>query len=75
MKQGAVRSDYLDWLAEAFEVGRRFTPLPDGDVVVGYATGYDAADIAPFVLSLRAVFEGPVALVVDAEPDLRAFLA
>ena len=75
MKQGAVRSDYLDWLAEAFEVGRRFTPLPDGDVVVGYATGYDAADIAPFVLSLRAVFEGPVALVVDAQPDLRAFLA
>lgn len=75
MKQGAVRSDYLDWLAEAFEVGRRFTPLPDGDVVVGYATGYDAADIAPFVLSLRAVFDGPVALVVDAEPDLRAFLA
>lgn len=75
MKQGAVRSDYLDWLAEAFEVGRRFTPLPDGDVVVGYATGYDAADIAPFVLSLRAVFDGPVALVVDAEPALRAFLA
>ena len=74
MKQGAARSDYLDWLAEAFEVGRRFTPLPDGDVVVGYATGYDAADIAAFVLSLRAVFDGPVALVVDAEPDLRAFL-
>ena len=75
MRRGAVRSDYLDWLAHALEVGRRFEPLPDGDVVVGYATGYDAADIAPFVLSLRAVFDGPVALVVDAEPALRAFLA
>lgn len=75
MKQGAVRSDYLDWLAQALKVGRGIAPLPDGDVVVGYATGYDAADIAPFVVSLRAVFDGPVALVVDAEPALRAFLA
>ncbi|WAC59477.1 hypothetical protein [Brevundimonas sp. SL130] len=75
MKQGAVRSDYLDWLAQALEVGRRITPLPDGDAVVGYATGYDAADIAPFVLSLRAVFDGSVALVVDADAELRAFLA
>lgn len=74
MKQGAVRSDYLDWLAQALKVGRGIAPLPDGDVVVGYATGYDAADIAPFVVSLRAVFDGPVALVVDAEPALRAFL-
>jgi hypothetical protein len=75
MKQGAVRSDYLDWLAQALEVGRRIAPLPDGDAVVGYATGYDAADIAPFVLSLRAVFDGPVALVVDTDPELRAFLS
>jgi len=74
MRQGAVRSDYLDWLAEAIEAQSRIEPLPDGDAVVGYATGYDAADIAPFVLSLRAVFDGPVALVVDADPDLRAFL-
>ena len=74
MRRGAVRSNYLDWLAQALEVGRGTEPLPDGDAVVGYATGYDAADIAPFVLSLRAVFDGPVALVVDADPDLRAFL-
>ncbi|MCA0367168.1 MAG: hypothetical protein LCH57_03785 [Proteobacteria bacterium] len=74
MKQGAARSDYLDWLAQALAETEEFEPLPDGDVVVGYATGYDAADIAPFVLSLRAVFDGPVALVVDDEPDLRAFL-
>ncbi|NBB65391.1 hypothetical protein GVN18_39695 [Pseudomonas sp. ODNR1LW] len=75
MKQGAVRSDYLDWLAEALPAAGRIPPLPDGDAVVGYATGYDAADIAPFVRSLRAVFSGPVALVVDDEPDLRTFLA
>jgi hypothetical protein len=75
MKQGAVRSRYLDWLAQALEVGREITPVPDGDAVVGYATGYDAADIAPFVLSLRAVFGGPVALVVDTDAELRAFLA
>lgn len=75
MKQGAVQSDYLDWLAQALDVERATTPLPDGDVVVGYATGYDVADIAPFVRSLRAVFQGPVALVADADAELRGFLA
>lgn len=47
MKQGAARSDYLDWLAQAMAATQAFAPLPDGDAVVGYATGYDAADIAP----------------------------
>lgn len=75
MKQGAARSDYLDWLAQALAATEGFEPLPDGDAVVGYATGYDAADIAPFVTSLRAVFDGSVALVVDRDADLRAFLA
>ena len=45
MNQAAARSDYLDWLAQALEAERGMTPLPDGDVVVGYATGYDAADV------------------------------
>ena len=75
MRQGAARSDYLEWLAQATAATQEFEPLPDGDVVVGYATGYDAADIAPFTTSLRAVFDGPVALVTDPDPDLRAFLA
>ena len=75
MNQAAARSDYLDWLAQALEAERGMTPLPDGDVVVGYATGYDAADVAPFVRSLRAVFDGPVALVVDTDAELREFLA
>ena len=46
-----------------------------GHAVLGYATGYDAADLAPFVRSLRAVFDGAVALVVDDRPDVAALLA
>ncbi len=52
-------------------------PSGDGapaDVVLGYATGYDAAQIAPFVRSLRAVFDGSVALVVDERPDVLELL-
>jgi hypothetical protein len=45
-----------------------------GPVVLGYATGYDAADIAPFVRSLRSVFRGAVALVVDDRPDVARLL-
>ena len=45
------------------------------DLVLGYATGYDAAMIAPFVRSLREVFDGPVALVVDDRPDVAQLLA
>lgn len=75
MTQGAVRSDYLDWLAEALSASRpRLAIDVAGDVVLGYATGYDPADIAPFVRSLRAVFDGPVALVVDETPAVSAFL-
>lgn len=75
MAQSAVRSDYLDWLAEALSATRpRLGIDVAGDVVLGYATGYDPADIAPFVRSLRAVFDGPVALVVDETPAMLAFL-
>ena len=38
----------------------RVMDAPD-DLVLGYATGYDAAMMAPFVRSLRAVFDGPAA--------------
>lgn len=43
--------------------------------VLGYAVGYDIADVAPFVRSLRGVFPGPVLLVVDRKPALLAWLA
>ena len=75
MSGGGARSAYLGWLAQAL---RRPAGAPDlsvrGDVVLGYATGYDAADIAPFVRSLRSVFSGPAALVVDPRDDVRALL-
>ena len=74
MSLPSAKSAYLGWLARALKPGRILLPPVTGDVVLGYGTGYDAADIAPFVLSLRAVFDGPVALVVDDREDLRAFL-
>jgi len=70
-------SPYLAWLAGALSA-RTGSPVassaPD-DLVLGYATGYDAAMIAPFVRSLREVFDGPVALVVDDRPDVARLLA
>ena len=75
MSGGGARSAYLGWLAQML---RRPVAAPDlsvqGDVVLGYATGYDAADIVPFVRSLRSVFSGPAALVVDPRDDIRALL-
>jgi hypothetical protein len=76
MKTPPPRSAYLGWLAGALASdgrGARVLDAPD-DLVLGYATGYDAAQIAPFVRSLRGVFDGPVALVVDPRPDVLALL-
>lgn len=39
------------------------------------ATGRDLAEIAPFVRSLRAVFDGQIILIVDQKPTLLAWLA
>lgn len=77
MKAPPAKSAYLDWLAGAMLGGQEHagSPAATDDLVLGYATGYDAADVAPFVRSLRAVFDGPVVLVVDQDPDLLAFLA
>jgi hypothetical protein len=73
-----TRSAYLDWLASVLNPpssppSRQEWGEPR-DLVLGYATGYGVADIAPFVRSLRAVFEGDVALVVDPHADLLQFL-
>ncbi len=78
MKSPAVKSAYLGWLAAALAKVRGATSAiaADGqDIVLGYATGYDVADVAIFVRSLRSHYKGPVALVVDQDPCLRAFLA
>lgn len=71
-----ARSRYLTWVAKALARPADVTTTAvQGHVVLGYATGYDAADIAPFVRSLRAVFDGTVALVVDDRPDVAALLS
>ncbi|WP_409019086.1 hypothetical protein [Brevundimonas vesicularis] len=78
MKTSAVKSAYLGWLAAAI-AGERgassLTAAAEQTLVTGYATGYDIADVAIFVRSLRAHYEGACALVVDSDPALRAFLA
>ena len=70
-----ARSRYLTWLAKALARPADLTTSARGHAVLGYATGYEAADIAPFVRSLRAAFDGTVALVVDDRPDVAALLA
>lgn len=69
-----ARSAYLGWLWRAWARGGTATPSK-GDAVLGLATGYDAHDIAPFVRSLRAVFDGHIALGADDRPDVRALFA
>jgi hypothetical protein len=72
-----TRSPYLSWLASPTAPG-----LPAGlhpgfgpDLVIGYATGYGPAELAPFVASLRAHSRAHVALVADARPETAAYLA
>ena len=77
MTAPAAKSAYLGWLAGAMlgRPGKAAASAATDDLILGYATGYDAADVAPFVRSLRAVFHGPVVLVVDQDPAMLAFLA
>lgn len=78
MKTAASKSAYLSWLSRtltppAHEADERSSPA--ASLVLGYATGYAAAAIAPFVRSLRAFHHGPVAMVVDRRADVLALLA
>jgi hypothetical protein len=74
-----TRSAYLNWLASALSPPSTLQPArPEAveqDLVLGYATGYGVAEIAPFVRSLREVFDGEAALVVDPCPELGRFLS
>lgn len=73
MGGAAAKSAYLGWLSAALAtVGEPSSAEGSIDAVLGYATGYDSHDIAPFVRSLRAVFDGEIALVVDDREDVRA---
>jgi len=70
-------SSYLRWLPRALacdEAAPGVSTQADR-AVLGYAVSYDIADVAPFIRSLRAVFAGPVLLVVDRKPALLAWLA
>ena len=74
-----AKSAYLDWLGRQFEVAEpRRTPANGRfgpDLVIGYATGYGSAELAPFVRSLRRWFDGRIALYVDPwREDVAAFL-
>lgn len=78
MKNTAVKSAYLGWLSAAIAGERGASTLSaagEQSMVLGYATGYDVADVALFIRSLRDHYQGPCALVVDPDPGLRAFLA
>lgn len=77
MASPSAKSDYLTWLSQALGTARVQAVSGGGstDAVVGYATGYDAHHIAPFVRSLRAVFDGEIALAADARPDVQALFA
>lgn len=43
-------------------------------LVIGVATGYPAATLRPFVLSLREHYQGPVHLIVDESDEIAALL-
>jgi hypothetical protein len=48
---------------------------PKQTLVIGVATGYKAAALRPFVLSLREFYQGPVHLFVDETEEIAALLA
>lgn len=78
MKKRTATSAYLGWLATAMTTDGEVAPVPAAahdDLILGYASGYDAADLAPFVRSMRSVYQGGAALVVDDRPDVAALLA
>lgn len=45
------------------------------DAVIGYAVGSSLDEIAPFIRSLRSVFQGIVILVVNHDPTVLAYLS
>lgn len=71
-----VSNPYLSWLASSLGAPR--TPRAGGGAaraVLGYATGYGAAELEVFVRSLRAYFDGDVVLFVDQDrPDVAELL-
>lgn len=73
----AAPSRYLNWLSRTLAVPGETVAVPKGSprAVLGYATGYGADDLMPFVRSLRACFDGEIVLTVDDRPDIRDLFA
>ena len=68
-------SRYLGWLAASLAATSDVpAPRRHPRAVMGFATGYPAAALEPFVRSLRDRFDGEIILAVDDNPDIRAFL-
>src|SRR5690606_217010 len=71
-----VSNPYLSWLASS--LGGPRAPRTEGgasQAVMGFATGYGAAELEVFVRSLRAFFRGDVVLFVDQDrPDVADLL-
>lgn len=76
MRKRSPPSAYLGWLSSmiAPDDQTSSSASTSGDFVLGAATGYGVADLAPFVRSLRAVYQGAAALIVDEASDLDRFL-
>lgn len=73
----ATSSRYLTWLSAAFVLPGQGERLAEGGprAVMGYATGYAAADLVPFVASLRGCFDGEIILAADDRSDIHALFA
>lgn len=68
-------SRYLGWLAASLAATSDVpAPRRHPRAVMGFATGYPAAALEPFVRSLRDRFDGEIILAVDDDPEVRAFL-
>lgn len=73
----SASSPYLSWLGASLRHAEPAAPNVRGlsRAVFGYATGYGAAALEPFVRSLRAHFDGEIVLAVDDRPDVRHLTA
>ncbi|WP_343790569.1 hypothetical protein [Brevundimonas kwangchunensis] len=70
-----VASRYLGWLSGTLGSKTGGGALQSPRAVMGYATGYGAGALEPFVRSLRHWFDGEIILAVDNRPDVRELLA
>jgi hypothetical protein len=73
-----THTPYLDWLARDLEAPITPERRHDGfgpDLIIGYATNYEPAALAPFVLSLRAFSKARVGLVASPTPTVKRFFA